>query len=108
MSADQSRSDSERPREHSGGLEVFSAKVVELADVEVRYSEDEGNEDELLEAEGVVIEAEESEGLMKQVALREALHEYGGDLTIAATGAIEKRAAPTRSASYMTVQMGYH
>ena len=36
-------------------------------------------------------ETEESEGLMKQVTLREALHEYGGDLTIAATGAIEKK-----------------
>ena len=36
-------------------------------------------------------ETEASEGLMKQVTLREALQEYGGDLTIAATGAIEKK-----------------
>ena len=36
-------------------------------------------------------EEEEEAGLMKQITLREAISEYGPDLTIAATGAIEKK-----------------
>ena len=63
MSANQARSDSIRPREHSGGLEVVSAKVVGVGDVEVLDFEDEGNEsaDELPEVSGGAIVAEESE-----------------------------------------------
>ena len=36
-------------------------------------------------------ETEEEEGLMSRLTLREALQEYGDDLSIAATGAIEKK-----------------
>ena len=41
--------------------------------------------------------AEESEGMMTRMRLRDAMEEYGDDLTIAATGAIKRRGAPTRS-----------
>ena len=63
MSADQARSDSIRPREHSGGLEVVSEEIAVVEDVEVLDFEGEGEEsaDELPEADGEVIEAEESE-----------------------------------------------
>ena len=63
MSADQARSDSIRPREHSGGLEVVSEEIAAVEDVEVLDFEGEGEEsaDELPEADGEVIEAEESE-----------------------------------------------
>ena len=64
VNADKARSDSLRPRETDGGLEAVDEKVVEYADVEVLdFEEDDGKEsaDELPEAEGEVIEANESE-----------------------------------------------
>ena len=64
MNAEKARSDSIRPRETDGGLEAVVEKVVECADVEVLdFEEGEGEEspDELPEADGEVIEADESE-----------------------------------------------
>ena len=58
MSSNQARNDSIRPREHSGGLGVVSAKVVGVEDVEVLDFEDEGNEEDLPDVDGEAIEAE--------------------------------------------------
>ena len=58
MSYNQARNDSIRPREHSGGLGVVSAKVVGVEDVEVLDFEDEGDDEDLPEVDGETIEAE--------------------------------------------------
>ena len=64
MNAEKARSDSIRPRVTDGGLEAAVEGSAECADVEVLdFEEGKGEEsqDELPEADGEVIEADESE-----------------------------------------------
>ena len=63
MSTSQTHNGPIRPREHSGGLEALSQITAGTGDVEVLDFEGEGNdlEEELPEADGEVIEAEESD-----------------------------------------------